>query len=102
MKRTLEKIIDYAVRITEPEEIILFGSMANGTANEHSDIDLLIVSEVVPVKKDAIEKIRHFSEMYCLKCDILIYTKDEMKTEVNTPYSFVSAIAKAGRRIYKK
>ena len=45
MKRTLAKIIDYAVRVAVPERIILFGSMVNGNANVFSDVDLLIISE---------------------------------------------------------
>jgi len=102
MKRTLEKIVDYAIKITEPEEIILFGSTANGTANVFSDVDLLIISDNPLIKKDAVVRIRNFSESYCLKADVLIYTKAELKTELNTPFSFVSAIVKTGKIIYKK
>ena len=51
LEQTIKKIIDYIVHVTEPKEIILFGSMADGTANVYSDIDVLIISENDIIKK---------------------------------------------------
>jgi len=73
MKMTLQKIIDYAVEIAEPEIIILFGSMANGMINSFSDVDLLIISENTWMKKDIIAKIVSYSSELSLKIDVLIY-----------------------------
>jgi predicted nucleotidyltransferase len=42
---TLAEIEEFAQRIAreyKPERIILFGSYAYGTPNEHSDVDLLV------------------------------------------------------------
>ena len=43
---TLEQIQDYADRIARefhPDKIILFGSYANGTPTEDSDVDLMVI-----------------------------------------------------------
>lgn len=45
----LEKIIEIAVELFEPEKIILFGSQARGDFRPDSDIDLLIID----AKKDS-------------------------------------------------
>jgi len=42
----LNKATDRLVAGFHPQRIILFGSQARGTADEHSDVDLLVVSPV--------------------------------------------------------
>lgn len=99
---TIEKIIAYAVHIVEPEEVILFGSMVNGTANVHSDVDLLIISESGIQKKEAVTRVKEYCHQHSLKCDVLIYSNAEFKKEINTPNSFVKAAQKYGESMYKK
>jgi predicted nucleotidyltransferase len=41
----LPEIIDVIINIANPEKIILFGSYANGSATDKSDIDLLILKK---------------------------------------------------------
>lgn len=101
MKRTLEKIIEYAVRVVDPDMIILFGSMADDKANVFSDVDLLIVSENTLIKKDITAKIVSYSSELSLKTDILIYSKSEIERETQKPNSFMEAIIKSGRVVYK-
>ena len=42
---TLNDIIARIVDVVEPERIILFGSAAQGGADRHSDVDLLIIKD---------------------------------------------------------
>ena len=44
-QETLDDIVRRIVEVAEPERIILFGSMARGDANRHSDVDLLVVKD---------------------------------------------------------
>jgi len=101
MKRTLKKIIDYAVVIAEPEMIILFGSMANEMTNVFSDVDLLIVSENTFMKKDITAKIVSYSSELSLKADVLIYSGSEIERESQKSNSFIAAIIKSGKVVYK-
>ncbi len=102
MKKTLEKIVRYVVDIAEPELIILFGSMADGRANIHSDVDLLIVSGNDDFKHDIAEKIVSYSAEFSLKVDVLIYSMSEIEREKKHPSSFISAIIKSGKNVYEK
>lgn len=102
MKNTLGKIIDYAARIADPEEIILFGSMSTGKANLFSDVDLLIVSDNPAIKKDIAARIRSFSRELSLKSDVLIYSRLEIESETQKPNSFIAAIIKSGKIVYEK
>lgn len=100
IENTLNKIIEYAVYVTEPEEIILFGSMTNKTANVYSDVDILIISD--SDKKEAVSKIRNFVYQLSLKTDVLIYSREEFDKELNLPVSFLKATHKSGKIVYKK
>jgi len=102
LTRTLESIINYAVEVTEPDKIILFGSMANGTDNVYSDVDLLIISDSTINKKEAAIRIRNFAHQYSLKTDVLIYSFSEFEKEQRTSYSFIKAAIESGKIIYEK
>ena len=44
-QKVLDTIIARIVDVVEPERIILFGSAAQGGADRHSDVDLLIIKD---------------------------------------------------------
>ena len=77
-------------RITEKcnvDNIILFGSYANGNPNKYSDIDLLIILNQQGFLKSFREKIQKkgiissalLDLMKKYPIDLLVYTKDEWK-----------------------
>lgn len=101
LKNTIDKIVTYAVQITDPKEIILFGSMINGNANVNSDIDLLIISESGLNKKEAVARIKNYVNQCSLKTDLFIYSVSELEKELISN-SFVIAIYKSGKIVYKK
>ena len=102
MEKTLEKIIDYAARVTEAESIILFGSMVDEKFNIFSDVDLLIVSEGIYMKKNIAAMIECYSNELSLKADVLIYSRSEFERESQKPKSFIAAIIKSGKVVYEK
>ena len=102
MQKTLNKIIDYAAAVSDADSIVLFGSMANGTDNIYSDIDLLIITGNAVMKRDIIALIKNFSAELSLKADVLVYSKLEIEKESETPYSFIRGILNSGRVVYGK
>lgn len=102
MKRTVEKIVGYAVRIAEPDLVILFGSMAENRNNVHSDVDLLIVSENPELKKEIKARINNFTNQLSLKVDVLVHSQSELNQAYQTPHSFLEAIVKSGKIVYQK
>lgn len=39
----LDEIVSRIVEVAQPEQVLLFGSMARGTAGPHSDLDFLVI-----------------------------------------------------------
>ena len=85
-----------------PDSIILFGSYADGTANNNSDLDLLIISETDQPRH------RRSFEIYksligsMIPIDILVYTREEFDEEKNQEYSFLNYVLKNSKVLYER
>jgi predicted nucleotidyltransferase len=102
MTKTLEKIINYAVKIAQPEEVILFGSVAEGKNNVHSDVDLLIVTDDTYLKSYFEKQIKGFARELSLAVDVLIHSRNELENASLNSFTFLGNIMKYGKIIYKK
>ncbi len=88
------------MRIADPAEIILFGSMAEGKANEYSDVDLLIISDNKLIWKQVRSMIVSYATELSLKIDVLIYSRSAIEEEMQKPSSFIKAVVKSGKIVY--
>lgn len=103
MKNTISRIIDYAVKVAEPDKVFLFGSMANGTNNVYSDLDLLLVMDAnFPLKKQIIEQIKNYAGELMLPIDLLIHSEIELKNAASEKHSFLAGILSGGKLVYQK
>jgi predicted nucleotidyltransferase len=83
-----------------PFRIILFGSHANGTADEESDIDLIVVYET---EKRFLDRLRELYMAWDLpkSVDILAYTPGEFEELMETR-AFVQDAVASGRVLYER
>jgi predicted nucleotidyltransferase len=99
------KINEIVLRIAKsfnPEQIILFGSYANGTPNKDSDLDLLIIQDTdLPIHKRGLD-IRISLIGIKVPMDILVYTKSEFENEKNEQYSFLNSAIKTSKILYER
>ena len=85
-----------------PQKIYLFGSYADGTENQHSDIDLLIIHDTdVPAHKRG-QMIRKLFRGMQMPLDVVMYTPEEEKKWEQASLSFLSIIKKHGTLIYEQ
>lgn len=101
MQKTISRITDYIVQVADPDKIMLFGSIARGTYNQYSDIDLLIISDEKPTK-DQISKIKTFINELSVSADILIHSQSEIDVAVKISHSFLAGILKNAKTVYEK
>ena len=83
-----------------PEKIILFGSQARGTADKHSDIDLLVIC---PVKKQRIKMmvemnrtLRELDQAF----DILVLSARGYERDRQIPGTLARYVSKEGKILY--
>ena len=88
----ISNISEILVNNYKPDKVILFGSYAQGTAEENSDLDLMIISDrekSLPRYKRGLKLRIQLSKYPFIKKDIVIYTHKEFAKWSNIPHSFV-------------
>jgi predicted nucleotidyltransferase/DNA-binding MarR family transcriptional regulator len=76
---TIKEITKRIVRASSPEKIILFGSYAHGTAEEDSDVDILVIQRGVQSRLKEYTKIRRSLKGMKFPFDIIIVTPEEFE-----------------------
>lgn len=104
-QQQLDEIVRILVSECQPEQIILFGSYARGTAHEESDLDLAIVkkSDLPRFKRSAEFRraLRAGGRRWLFPMDIVVYTPEEVAAYRNDPYSLVREILVTGKTLYE-
>lgn len=93
----LQNIVDLTKDIAA--EVYIFGSVARGSANPGSDIDLILVCNT---KTPFVERPLEFKKLYdhFPRLDLLVYTPEEFKKLINSDGSaFWDSIKKDIRQI---
>ena len=103
MKLTSADIERIAARIAErfhPRQVLVFGSYANGTATEESDLDLLVVMETSEAHFRRAAAIRHLFWPPETAMDVLVFTPREVEYWKGTPNHIVTEAFRTGRLVY--
>ncbi|MFL0251159.1 nucleotidyltransferase domain-containing protein [Clostridium neuense] len=98
----INRIVNRIVTNINPNKIILFGSYAYGKPNEDSDLDLLIIKDMLMEKHKRGREIRKFLRGMKIPIDLLIYTNSEIEVLKNHKSTFISEILENGRVLYNK
>ena len=86
----------------KPERILLFGSYAQGSANEDSDLDFIIIKQTDTPKHKRGREVRRFLIGSMVPIDLKIYTPQEFDTEKNIDYSFLNSAIKGAKVLYER
>jgi predicted nucleotidyltransferase len=98
--RDIEQLRDRVAEALHPEKIFLFGSYAEGTATEDSDIDLLVVmeSELSLHRRNIVLKRLFPRRTFSL--DAFVYTPGEYQRYKDVPGTIVYNATHSGKLIY--
>ena len=98
----IQNLVNEIAEGYQPEKIYLFGSYANGTANEDSDIDLFIVKETDKRWCDRRIAVRREIKNYINAMDIIVYTPKELD-EAMLKFMNIGKIAvNTGKLMYER
>ena len=89
-----------------PQQVILFGSYAYGAPNEHSDVDLLVVKELVEsVLKDKVQIRRAWWKMPrrepLLPFDLILVSPQRHRERLENAGGFYDEIVREGVKLYE-
>ncbi len=98
LERELERCVRRLVEYYRPERILLFGSLAQGRANEHSDIDLVVVAESAKPFPERIAEAMALLEGP-VPVDVFVYTPAEFQ-RLQRRWFLQHEILARGREVY--
>ena len=86
----------------ELKKIILFGSQARGTADERSDVDLLVIADLAEDKFEVMDTLRNALSPINLAFDIVVLTQEEFEKDKKYPGTLSRYVSKEGILIYEQ
>jgi len=95
-----ERVIRMAKEKLDPELMIVFGSVASRTANDDSDLDLVLVKESNENRLLRSAKARLALKGSKVPIDIIVYTPEEFKLRLTSKYSLPSEALATGRIVH--
>lgn len=97
---TLKQMVKRLVEQFDPEQIILFGSHARGTATRDSDIDLLVVLPVTGSKRSKQVEMRVALHDFAVPKDIIVATPEEVAARRNIVGTIIRPALREGKVLY--
>lgn len=98
----IQEIVERIVKNYNPDKVILFGSYAQGTATEKSDVDFLIVKDSPLPRHQRGGEVRRHLYGTLVPMDILVYTNAELEEFQDVKSSFINTVMKTGKVLYAR
>jgi len=95
------KIKERLVEGFQPDRIILFGSQARGTADERSDVDILVVCSFKGKRRHLMLEMDRALQGLGLARDIMVLTPEEFELDRHIPGTIARPAWKEGRVLYE-
>ncbi|MFM1902433.1 MAG: hypothetical protein RLZZ440_333 [Planctomycetota bacterium] len=96
----LRTAVERLVAAAQPKQIILFGSHARGEADDHSDVDLLVVEQVVADRYEEMIRLNRALKGLVMPVDLLVVSEAEFAQRSVTPGTVEHAARREGRVLY--
>ena len=100
--RLIHSMVRRLVRQFDPEQIILFGSHARGTAGPDSDVDFLVIMPVQGSKREKQVEMRIALHDIPVANDIIVVTPEEVDRYRNIPGTLIRPALLEGRVLYAR
>jgi len=98
---TLSKVRDRLVNAFAPSRIIIFGSQARGTADDRSDVDILVVCTFKGKRRHLMLEMDRALRGLNLARDIMVLTPEEFERDRHIPGTIARPAWREGKVIYK-
>ncbi|MBI4666046.1 MAG: nucleotidyltransferase domain-containing protein [Nitrospinae bacterium] len=100
--KTIEKMARRIASRFHPDKIILFGSHARGEAGPDSDVDIMVVMNVVGSKRTKQLEIRRALHNITAPKNVIVTTPEEFEWRKEVPGTLERPAYKEGKVLYAK
>lgn len=99
-EQILHSIARRLVRQFSPTRIILFGSQSRGTADSHSDVDLLVICPIAGPRRDLMVAMDRALAGLGIARDVIVLTPAEFERDRHIPGTMARPAFLEGRVLY--
>ena len=99
---TIHEAVDRLVSRFGPERIILFGSEARGTADEHSDVDLLVICRIDGSRRKLMVEMDRALSGLGFARDVIVITPEEFERDKGIPGTVARPASQEGKVLYAR
>jgi len=99
---TIDEITRRIVAVCDPERIVLFGSAARGTADDRSDLDLLVVTRWEGRRRAEMVRIDRALGGLGVARDVVVLLPEEYDRDQHIPGTVARAASREGRLLYAR
>ena len=96
----VKSFVDRIAHDCNPKAIIIFGSVAKGTFNENSDLDIMVILETEMTYYERTLAVRKSIGVTSIPIDILAFTPEEIEEGKRVNGSIISEALNTGRAVY--
>ena len=97
----LDEIVQRIVAVSNPEQIILFGSYARGDTGPDSDLDLLVVKDVKAPRQESVQ-IRRALRGLLVPIDVIVATPQHINQHRHTIGLIYRPALQEGKVLYEQ
>ena len=98
----LQKITERLVPAFHPQQIILFGSQARGTADNRSDVDILVVCPVEKNRRTLMVAMDRALKGLGIARDIVVLSPEEFERDRHIPGTIARPAFLEGKKLYER
>ena len=96
----IDALVARVVERMRPQQVIVFGSYAKGTAHPGSDLDLCVIVETpLPLVRRA-DALRPLLASCLVPVDVHVHTPEEMREYGKEPHSFLNSVLASGKVVF--
>jgi len=101
-EQILAKVVERLAVRFQPHKIILFGSQARGTADERSDVDILVVCPIEGSRRALMVAMDRALKGLGLARDIVVLTPEEFERDRQIPGTVARPAWLEGKVLYER
>lgn len=101
-RQAIDAMVHRIVERFDPDQIILFGSQARGTAGPGSDVDLLVIMPVSGSKRARQLELRMALHDIAVPKDIILATPDEVARRRDIVGTIIRPALRVGKVLYAR
>jgi len=100
----LQTIVETIVQVARPEQVILFGSRAKGTARDESDYDFLVVVRGIRNEREVSRRIYRalLDKRVGAAVDVVVVNAGTLEQHKENPYYIYYQALREGRVFYDR